>query len=260
MSVTDWEERIRADSHPALRVEHEVRYATAAPIVLKSELWCDLGCGTAAGSAGPLGRFAGRAVLVDVDADSVGEASAHFPAASTEGVVADLATAEGIAAVRAALGTGERGCITCFEVVEHLQSFAPAIGMLIELAAEQSFTVVISVPNDGFWDMHNPFHLSRWGEGAFAELTSMLPRDHVVAFQTALSGSCVVRGDQAFTAEASVSTTSIPTHFLAAFGPRADDLGTPVRLIASDLAGQRMWERQREADLAYFKSLAERSS
>lgn len=258
--MPDWEERIRAGSHPVLRVEHEVRYAAAAPIALESDLWCDLGCGTATGSAGPLQAFGGRAVLVDIDAGSIAEACARFPAAATEGVVADLATTEGIAAAYASLGSGDRGCITCFEVIEHLHSFAPAITMLVDLAEKRGFTVVMSVPNDGFWDMRNPFHKSRWSEGAFEELTSMLPRDHVVAFQTALAGSCVVRGDRRVEAESDVSTRNVPTHFVTAFGPRADDLGSPVGLTASDLAGQRVWERQREADLAYFKSLAERSS
>jgi len=256
--MPDWEERITADSRPTLRLEHSIRYAAAAPIALSADVWCDLGCGTAAGSSQPLGSFGGRAVLVDIDAAAVSEARQQFTAATTTGIVADAATQEGLDAVRAALLPAERGCITCFEVIEHLADFAPAVEMLTELAEQHDFTVVLSVPNDGFWDMQNPFHLSRWSEGAFAELTSVLPSGHVLAYQTALTGSCVVRENTRFNVEAEVLAVNVPTHFLVAFGARAEELGTPAALAPSDLDGQRTWERQREADLGYFKTLAKR--
>ncbi len=38
---------------------------------------------------------------------------------------ADLATDEGVAAVRAALGDARDGVVTCFEVIEHLATFDP---------------------------------------------------------------------------------------------------------------------------------------
>jgi SAM-dependent methyltransferase len=257
--MPDWEERIRADSHPALRLEHVVRYQAAASIILESDVWCDLGCGTGTGSAEPLQRFRGRAVLVDLDARSVAEAGTQFPLARTQGVIADLGTAEGLESVRAALLSAGRGCITCFEVIEHLPTFSPLIAELVRLVHDGGFTVIVSVPNDDFWNVENPYHLSHWGEGAFEELTSSLPEGYVVAHQAALSGSCIVTGESRVAVEAEIAEHTVPTHFLVAFGSAANRLGTPARLTASDLDGHRAWERQREADLVYFKALAEES-
>jgi hypothetical protein len=256
--MADWEERVTSGSQPTLRLEHTVRYAAAEPIVSAGETWCDLGCGTAAGSAGPLGAFGGRAVLVDVAEDAVAEACRRFPHAETEGLVADLASAEGIALVRSALAGTSNGCVTCFEVIEHLSLFAPVVELLVDLTAQAGYTVALSVPNDGFWSMENPFHLSRWSEGAFAELTSVLPADHVVAYQTQLAGSAVLRGPSTVALETEMRPTNVPTHFIVAFGPRASLLAAPAAIVASDLDAQRAWERQREADLAHFKSLAKR--
>ena len=44
--MPDWQERITRDTEPAIRVEHQLRYSLAAPLVHASALWCDLGCGT----------------------------------------------------------------------------------------------------------------------------------------------------------------------------------------------------------------------
>jgi hypothetical protein len=62
------------------------------------------------------------------------------------------------------------------------------------LADHHDFTVSLSVPNDAFWSIENPFHHTMWGEGAFEELRRLLPADHVVARQFALQGS-LAQGD-----------------------------------------------------------------
>ena len=41
--MPDWQERITKETAPAIRVEHDVRYAAAAPLVLASAAWADLG-------------------------------------------------------------------------------------------------------------------------------------------------------------------------------------------------------------------------
>ena len=256
--MPDWEERITLGSHPSLRLEHAVRYRAAAPIIEASDVWCDLGCGTGVAAAAAIGGFHGRAVLVDVDAAAVAEAASRVSAGTVVEVCADLATDDGLASVRDALTDNEGGCISCFEVIEHLDGFAPLLSLLVELAEVRGFTTVLSVPNDGFWSLENPYHLTRWSEGAVAELTSLLPDGHVVAYQTALAGSCIVRGSGAVSAEALVPEGRIPTQFIVAFGPRCSALGASVELAAADLDAHRTWERQREADLAYFKALAER--
>ena len=69
--MPDWQERITRDTEPAIRVEHQLRYALAAPIVHASALWCDLGCGTGVGAAHGLGgKLPGRTLLVDVVDDA----------------------------------------------------------------------------------------------------------------------------------------------------------------------------------------------
>ena len=146
--MADWQERITRDTKPSIRVEHDLRYAAAAPFVAGAPTWCDLGCGTGVAAADALGDTQlARVVLVDADADALDQAGRDLQARDVVRVQADLATDEGVAAVRAALGDGEPGAITCFEVIEHL------LGDEVELfltgarrAIRPTGRVVISVP------------------------------------------------------------------------------------------------------------------
>jgi hypothetical protein len=45
-----------------------------------------------------------------------------------------------------------------------------------------------------------------------------------------------------------------PSHMLLAFGPRAGEVTTPRRAKVADADERILWERQREADLAFFKA------
>lgn len=256
--MPDWQQRITRETAPSIRVEHELRYAAAAPLIHASALWCDLGCGTGLAAATGLGTaFAGTAVLVDRDEDAVAQAQQAFEARELVGLTADLAEPEGLERVRARLDAAasqDRRCITCFETLEHLASFAPLVALLVELA-QQGSTVVLSVPNDAFGAIQNPHHATAWGEGAVAELRSLLPADHVLAHQVALQGSALVRPGEATSEVASVTISDdVPTHFLLAFGPDAERLATASRVVQADQAEQRRWERQRESDLAYAEA------
>jgi SAM-dependent methyltransferase len=252
--MADWQERITRDTKPSIRVEHDLRYAVAAPLIQDAPAWVDLGCGTGVAAADALGEAQlGRVVLVDADADALDQAGRDLRTRETARVQADLATDDGVAAVRAALGDTP-GVITCFEVVEHLKTFVPLIGALIELA-EQGWTVVLSVPNDAFWALENPYHETMWGEGAFEELRRLLPEDAVVARQIPLDGSHLVLDDQPLELPAiTPRPDAIPSHFLAAFGPRAGELRPRALAIPSDLDGRRTWERQRESTLAVLEA------
>jgi hypothetical protein len=254
--VADWEERITSDSHPALRLEHELRYAAAAPLVAASSTWCELGCGTGIAAAAAIPHFDGRAVLVDVSPEAAAHAAEAISAAEKETVVADLATDEGVAAVRAALGDASGGAATCFEVLEHLASFTPLVELLVDLAQEREFTVAMSVPNDAFWAVENPYHATVWGEEAFGELAALLPEERVVAPQLTLEGSWIARDPDAPELALDARGGAVATHFVVAFGPQASLLATAGRIRVGDLDARRKWERQREADLAYFQALA----
>jgi hypothetical protein len=257
--VPDWQERITRDTEPAIRVEHQLRYALAAPVVHASALWCDLGCGTGVGAAQGLGGKApGRTLLVDVAEDALEQARRELPGESVSTMQADLSSEDGVARVVAALTeqVDGAGTITCFECVEHLSSFVPLISALVQLAERHNFTVLLSVPNDAFWSIENPHHQSSWGEGAFEELRTLLPADHVLLRQVVLQGSAVVRGDaqpELRPVEIELESGGVPSHLLVAFGPEREKVAAGASVAQVDMEEQRRWERQREADLSMLK-------
>jgi hypothetical protein len=234
-----WQERITHETEPAIRVEHDLRYRYAGPAIAGAELWCDLGCGNGvAAAAGRPEGFKGEILLVDVDAAALAAAATEVPGAST--LQANLSDPADVARLADKL-KGKGTVVTCFEVIEHLDTFVPLVEMLEAL---KSVTVVMSVPNDAFWATENPHHKTMWGEGAFAELQSLLPDGHTVAPQLQLDGSSI--GEDA--------EGRVQTHFIASWGAGALE---PVRDVAvTDLDAQRAWVRQREADLAYWKAAA----
>jgi len=263
MAGPDWEERITRDTHPAVRIEHDVRYRWAVPVIREAPVWCDLGCGNGIAAAAALGGpFGGRAVLVDVAEDALRQAKREIGSTDTVTLQADLTVEDDLRKLRDALlgEVSEGGCITCFEVVEHLTSFVPLVDTLVELAERHGFTVALSVPNDAFWSIKNPFHHTMWGDGAFEELRRLLPEDPLVARQFALQGSLArVDGEEGGrnTIEFEPAAAGVPTHFLVGIGPGTTRLGGAAAVGEADLVEQRRWERQRESDLAVLKSLAD---
>ena len=259
--MPDWQERITRHTHPDVRVEHDIRYRLAEPLILGARTWADLGCGNGVAAADVVGGpYPGRAVFVDVEQEAVDSAVAAVGAAEPVGLVADLTDPDALARVRETVlqGEGPRA-ITAFEVIEHLSTFVPFVEMLSELAEAGEATVLLSVPNDDFWALDNPFHASMWGEGSFAELRSLLPGGAVVAHQLALQGSAVVPeghdGEQVNVPIKPDAEGAVPTHFLAAMGPQAGLLTVHAGVAQTDLDEKRRWERQREADLAHMEAL-----
>jgi Methyltransferase domain len=259
----DWEERISRDTNPAIRIEHETRYRMAVPVIRDAPVWCDLGCGNGIAAAAALGEpFAGRAVLVDVAENALRQAEREIEAARTLIVVADLTAEAELQRVRDAVldEDGAGGCVTCFEVIEHLANFVPLVEMLVELSERQGFTVALSVPNDAFWSIKNPFHHTMWGEGAFEELRRLLPEEHVVGHQFALRGSVALvdgKGTARHAIDFESPARAAPTHFLVGMGPGATRLAGAAAVGEADLVEQRRWERQRESDLAVLKPLSD---
>ena len=263
--MPDWQERITRETEPSIRVEHQLRYALAAPLVHASAVWCDLGCGTGVGAARGLGgRVAQQTLLVDVAADALEQARRELPDENVSTMEADLSTEDGVKTVVAALteqaGDGA-GTITCFECVEHLSSFVPLVSALVRLAEQHDFTVVLSVPNDAFWSIQNPHHQSSWGEGAFEELRTLLPADHVVLHQVVLQGSAVVQDDtdpELRPVDVELEPGGVPSHLLVAFGPERAKVAASAAVAQVDMEEQRRWVRQRESDLAVLQELTER--
>jgi SAM-dependent methyltransferase len=252
-------EHVTHDPSPARRAEAELRYAAVAGLVAEASLWVDLGCGTGVAAADALGGgFAASTLLVDSSSEALETACAELPRA--QALQADLATPEGLDAVRAAVAGAPQGArvATCFETIPHLVDFAGLVGLLIELAAEHGFTVVLSVPNDAFWGVENPFHHTMWGEGAAQELRRVLPEDHVVMRQVPLAGSALVTGAAESAPlpapEADLRLASVPSHVVVAFGPQAARLAPGAIVRGVDLDEQRRRERQRDSDLAFLEA------
>src|SRR5436190_4428549 len=169
------EVRITEASPTATRLEHELRYRAAAPVVLGGDTWCDVGCGTGVSAAAAALGYGGRVVLVDKSVESLTEAAGRVHGGDTVTVAADLEAEEGLAAVAAALGGTEDATVTCLGVLEQLDPVAPLVEFLAGLAHDHGFTVVLSVP------------------AALEELLSLLPDERVLARQLSLVGSWIVR-------------------------------------------------------------------
>jgi 2-polyprenyl-3-methyl-5-hydroxy-6-metoxy-1,4-benzoquinol methylase len=258
--MPDWQERITTGTPPAIRVEHDARYRLVSGAIADSLVWCDLGCGNGLAAAEALGEARPkRSVLVDVDEPATQQA-ARALGAGAEAIVADLTDAGDLERVSSATtaGRGSKRIVTCFEVVEHLETFVPLVEALRALG-ERGVDVVLSVPNDAFGAVENPHHRTMWGEGSFDELRRLLPEGTVLLHQLALQGSAVTPA-AAEPAEQHLTVTidaagTVPTHFLAAFGPRAGRLALTAAIVQNDLSAQRTWERQRDANASLVPEL-----
>jgi SAM-dependent methyltransferase len=264
--MSDWQERITRETAPAIRGEHELRYRLVAPLIARAAVWADLGCGTGLAALTALSALGearpASAVLVDLEPDAVAGAAAELAIADTTRIAGDLSDPSVLARIGEALlaHEGER-VVSCFEVVEHLPTFVPLLEWAGALARDGAATFAISVPNDAFWSIDNPYHRSVWSEGAFEELRRLLPVEHTLLRQVALSGSALCaweaeRERYELTVQAG-GEEAVATHFIAAFGPRHAELRRGALAAQADMLGQRRWERQREANVALAEARSE---
>jgi SAM-dependent methyltransferase len=261
--VSDWQERITCETAPAIRVEHDLRYRAAAPLIVSSGAWADLGCGNGIAAAAALGNARpNSALLVDLDAAAVQQAVRELSLPKAEQMTADLSDPRDLERVGERLARLGRGVVvTCFEVVEHLSSFVPLLEWSAKVASEHEATFVLSVPNDAFWSIQNPHHQTTWSDGAFEELRRLLPGEHVLLRQVALAGSALLPWDGAREhRELDVAVGgdgTVVTHFIAAFGPKREQMWRGARAVQTDVLAQRSWERQRDSDVALAIAVAE---
>jgi SAM-dependent methyltransferase len=258
-----WEARVSRATAPADRVDAELRYAYAAPLLRDAALWVDLGCGTgvAAGAALAGGAVA-PAVLVDRSAEALAEARRECGAEVVAAIEADLETAEGIGAVRAAIaaarGDGDGPTVvTCFDVLHQLADFTLLVELLLGLAAEGT-TVVLSVPDDAAGALDDPHRASAWSAGAAEELRRLLPDGAVVARQVPVRAAAIVAdgaaGESAALGTVAIAAEQPATHHLLAFGSDAARLAPVSRARAAALDDERADARRRESDLAYLEA------
>jgi len=260
--MSDWQERITHETAPAIRADHELRYRSAAPLILSHGPWADLGCGNGLAAAAALGQARPtRTVLVDVEAQAVARAALELGLPDATQLAADLTDPEDLGRISEALLAFEgQPVVTCFEVIEHLSSFLALLEWAGALAREHAATFVMSVPNDAFWSIQNPYHLTTWGEGAFEELRRLLPAEQTLLRQVALSGSALTSWNgeserHALAVEVG-GPEAVATHFILAFGPRQHKVHRGALVVQSEMLEQRRWERQRENDLALMQKVA----
>ncbi|HYM45715.1 MAG TPA: class I SAM-dependent methyltransferase [Solirubrobacteraceae bacterium] len=256
-----WQERITRETAPSIRAEHELRYRIAAPLILAAGPWVDLGCGNGVAAAIALGDARpAHAVLVDIEAQAVALAARELGMPEAVQLDGDLTDPGDLQRIGEALLDFEGDpVVTCFEVVEHLSTFVPLLEWAGTLARERGATFVISVPNDAFWSIQNPHHLTAWSEGAFEELRRLLPSEHTLFRQVAITGSALAGWDDEpveheFTIRVGAEGT-VATHFIAAVGPRHRDLWRGALAVQTDMLEERRWERQRESNVALAEQM-----
>src|ERR1700743_1723877 len=188
--MSDWKERITAETAPAVRVEHDLRYACAVPLILSGGPWADLGCGNGLAAASALGvRGPAKTILVDAEPSAAANAAAELGPNAT-GITGDLTDPAFLDEIGDRLRSHPgKAAITCFEVVEHLSTFLPIVTWAAKMATDHGATMMLSVPNDAFWAIQNPHHMSSWGDGSFHELSLLLPPERTLLRQIAVASS-----------------------------------------------------------------------
>jgi|SRR5579875_25121 len=264
MVAGEWQERVTRESPPNVLIEHVLRYRAIAKLARESGTWIDLGCGSGVAAREGIGDpLPPEIVLVDSDREALRSAAELLGSTKLTAINGDLADRTFLSKLAERL---ERSplplAISAFEVVEHLEDFVPLVEFLRDQREQREATVVLSVPNDAFWPLDNPFHKTLWGASAFEELRHNLPPDHVVIHQLQISGSALVAQPQLRRIELELharldpSVNHVPTHMLAAFGPRTDLIEPQSAATPLDLIEQRRWENEREANLIYAENLA----
>lgn len=261
------QERIDIHTDPRIVREHVLRYRFALPVLRESDAWLDVGCGLGLAAAAALDSHPrpDRTLLVDRDGESLEAARVALDADTGDALEVDLASEPDVARLEKIVldaFDGRRACITCFEVIEHLDDFVPLIGLLRRCVEGVGATVVLSVPNDSFWPMHNPHHKTIWGGDAFEEFRTLFPEDTLVAHQFALAGSCLQplgssHEERSHLLPVEIREGGSPTHYVIAWGPSAAALQAVAGLEQVDLDAQRAWERQRDANLEWLRQREE---
>lgn len=252
------EERISPNSLPSLVAEHESRYRFARPAVTAAGTWCDLSCGTAAGSSlALLDVLPAHVVLTDIDEFALAEATENLGGGTR--ITArqlDLTSTSELGSLGELLESLPSPLVvTCFEVIEHLPTFGPLISFLRDVGRAGA-TVVLSAPNDVFSGVQNPFHVTAWGASTVSELVQLLPEDRIIATQISLEGTAIIaeyEGTIPASAPRPIVELPPPLAYLVAFGPLIAHLGPVAVTAVSDSLTRRVWEAHRESDANYFR-------
>lgn len=217
-------------------LDHLQRYALAASLVDGSRV-IDLGCGVGYGS-GLLGQYAAMVTGVDVSAEAVAAAQAHY---SSENVRFEVADAAEFLSGR----FDEFDTIVAFEVVEHVKDLDGLVSALSKCAARGD-RLVLSVPNSGFYGERNEFHVTDFTLESAREVFSQIGTHRMLA-QYLAEGSLIadVNDDQlaatsSWVGEAEARAAS---HFIALYNfENAPVFSGDLQMIARPQCGRYIQE------------------
>lgn len=156
--------------HELLELEHRARYAMACSYAAGKQV-LDLGSGSGYGSA-MLAEKAAAVLGVDVAQEAVAYAAETYVAANLRFAQADLAAPDFVAVVRKQ-HPEPFACITCFEVLEHIEQGGRLLAAVADLLAPDG-VFIVSTPNIDYpfdVDRVNPHHVREY---TFADFQSLL--------------------------------------------------------------------------------------
>ncbi|HNR29781.1 MAG TPA: glycosyltransferase [Candidatus Hydrogenedentes bacterium] len=165
-----------------LELEHRTRYMLAREFA-QGRAALDLGSGAGYGAA-LLAEVAATVVGVDVSEEAVAFAQSAYGPANLQFVVGDLCADDLVDRVRAA-HPAPFGCVTCFEVLEHIAEPLKMLDAVRELL-EPDGVLLVSTPNIDFpydADKVNPHHVIEYTLDDFRQLLEARFRHVQVAGQ-----------------------------------------------------------------------------
>jgi SAM-dependent methyltransferase len=277
MSKNGFEERVDpTQSGVNLLAEHLVRYEFVSQMTAGSgsPVYVDLGCGNGFGLK-ILQWRAPRSILFGCDMSDEALAGAQSYLGNSSAVrllQMDLTRTENYSVFEEALKAHEADprVIVCFEIVEHLGDFKSLITFVDE-QVKHGAEAFLSVPNDAFWGVRNPFHKNMFGEQAVLELMQLFDNIPRLYEQYPIQGATILPRGIDEIAEDQIAgkllpeflerrqKVSVPSHFILHLGGCAREPDTfSARFVLVDSSAERQWVAQREADMLYYKKEASR--
>ena len=176
--------RSASRARPSRRSASSTSCATAWPRRWSAAraTWADLGCGNGVAAADALGGDVRRRARCSSTSTSAARRGRRARAARGRAVHArgrPRRAGRASQRVRAALSPATRARRHVLRGRRAPADVRPARRAARRARRRGRTTVLLSVPNDAFWAIENPYHETMWGEGAFAELRRMLPEGTV---------------------------------------------------------------------------------